>query len=33
MFSAPTSDEAAVIAVIVIIAFLGGCLFGLLLMP
>jgi len=31
MFSAPTSDEAAVIAVLLVIAFLGGWLFGLLL--
>jgi hypothetical protein len=30
MFSYPTSDEAAVI---VIIAFLGGWMFGLLLTP
>jgi hypothetical protein len=33
MFSYPTSDEAAVMAVIVIIAFLGGWMFGLLLTP
>jgi hypothetical protein len=31
MFSAPTSDEAAVVAVLLIIAFLGGWLFSLLL--
>ena len=31
MFSYPTSDEAAVMAVIVIIAFLLGWMFGLLL--
>jgi hypothetical protein len=31
MFSAPTSDVAAVMAVIVIIAFLVGWMFGLLL--
>jgi hypothetical protein len=35
MFSYPstTSDVAAVVAVIVIIAFLGGWMFGLLLTP
>ena len=33
MFSCPTSDEAAVVAVFLIIAFLGGWLFGLLLIP
>ena len=31
MFSGPTSDEAAVMAVIVVIAFLGGWVFHLLL--
>jgi len=31
MFSCLTSDEAAVMAVIMIIAFLGGWMFGLLL--
>jgi hypothetical protein len=31
MFSQPTSDEAAVMAVIVVIAFLGGWIFHLLL--
>ena len=31
MFSHPTSDEAAVMAVILVIAFLGGWLFHLLL--
>jgi hypothetical protein len=33
MFSYSTSDVAAVMAVIVIIAFLGGWMFGLLLTP
>jgi hypothetical protein len=33
MFSCPTSDEAAALAVIVIIAFLGGWMFGLCLTP
>ena len=31
MFSQPTSDEAAVLAVIMVIAFLAGWLFDLLL--
>jgi hypothetical protein len=31
MFSYPTSDEAAAMAVIVIVAFLLGWMFGLLL--
>jgi hypothetical protein len=33
MFSYPTSDAAAVIAVLLIIAFLGGWMFDLLLTP